>query len=121
MLNIEYEVLVFLRNNPNCKWYEAINAFDPQSQCNITDGILECLYRAKMIQSSDASVSPDSPIRLTPEGLRATLAHEQATREKAQQERQHRQEYFMTVFATLAGAVIGALITLAGACLTAVG
>lgn len=116
MLDIEYQILKMIHGNQNCRWTDVLNAFDPQSQCNITQSVLECLLEADLIHSSCPADPVSGLVCLDKKAVKTMLLEEDTRRKEADRERKQRKERrfdkFTSVLTALISAVVGSVIPL---------
>ena len=83
MLRIEYEMLTFIHQHSGCSWADVLNAFDPESQCRITDAVLNCfLGQGIIVASQPGETSPARRIRLSPAAVQLILLYEEEQRKQ---------------------------------------
>ena len=112
MLKIEYEILQKIEEIEPCLWVDAINttkASNPQLTPTRIDEILEGLLDAKFIEK--LSVSPPFQIKTSSRAHRAMMLFQQSVDEKAERERQRKQDRIHDLCVALASAGVGAILT----------
>jgi len=111
MLDIEYEILLHIKEHSNCSWTDVVNRFDPKTNCNLTDGLLYCLLDAHLIETVGGK-PPLCSLRLTNRAWRAMASYEQSQKEKKAQQRQRRKDHIATALVSIVSAVVGGIIGL---------
>lgn len=89
MLRIEYEMLTFIHQHPGCSWSDVLNAFDPASQCRVTDAVLSAFLSQGLISAVPPSEKPPvCRVRLSPSAVQLILLYEEEQRrQKKENER----------------------------------
>lgn len=81
MLRIEYEMLTFINQHPGCSWSDVLNAFDPASQCRVTDAVLSAFLSQGLISAVPPSEKPPvCRVRLYPSAVQLILLYEEEQR-----------------------------------------
>lgn len=113
MLKTEYEILSYIRENPNCQWLDVVNAFDPRSCCNVTNKLLLCLLENGLVETAPPGHNPPlCRVELPPQAVRALAKYEQQCK-NAQEERQRRKEELVfNAKISLVSAAVGGAISL---------
>lgn len=116
MLDIEYQILKMIHEKHDCSWIDVLNAFDPRSQCNITQSILKCLLDAGLLHSSYPADPESGLVYLDKKAVHAMLLEEESRRKEADRERkqrkERRQDKIVSVATALISAAVGSVIPL---------
>ena len=116
MLDIEYQIMKMIQGKKDCRWIDVLNTFDPRSQCNITQSILECLLDAGLIHSSCPKDPVSGLLYLDKNAVHAMLLEDESRRKESDRERkqskERRQDKIASVVTALVSAVVGSAIPL---------
>lgn len=111
MLSIEYDMLVFIHKHSGCSWTEALNEFDPEKQCRVSDAVLKNLLDQDMVELTiPGQKPPECRLRLAPHALRLILLYEEEKRRESEQRKWQQRENRWLRWFTLVAAVSGAMI-----------
>ena len=115
MLKIEYDLLCFIEAHPSCTWVDVLNAFDPKSSCNAVDGILSCLRKERLLETSGQP--PLCTVRLCSGAYRLLAQYRQQEQERREAAQERRKELELSHIEarknTLIGGAIGFFSSLA--------
>lgn len=111
MLSIEYDMLVFIHKHPGCSWAEALNEFDPEKQCRVSDAVLKNLLAQDLVELAiPGQKPPECRLRLAPRALYMILLYEEEKRKAQEQRRWQQRENRWSRWFALIAAVVGAMI-----------
>lgn len=115
MLSIEYDMLVFIHKHSGCSWTEALNEFDPEKQCRVSDAVLKNLLDQDLVELTiPGQKPPECRLRLAPKALYMILLHEEdkrkAEEQRRWQQRENRWSLWFALIAAVVGAITGALL-----------
>lgn len=122
MLDIEYKIMVFVKDHPDCTKIDVINEFDPHTACMFISGLVQSMCDNGYFTIKGRPSDEQSTLRLAPEAFRLIAWHEQEIKDKDSQDRnrnhEKRKDRIFGIFCTFVGALLTWITSLITSALT---